>query len=85
MVFSNENINRLRERKVAMQPQSVVQDSLSKMKTMMSMTEAINNADIQNAEHVNHWFFGVQVKAYPYNLLMLVVECLEEMGFVFIL
>lgn len=84
MVFSNENISKLREKKAPIVPQPPVQDSISKMSTTMSIADAFNNADIETPDNYNHWYFGVQIKAYPYHLLMLIAECLETMGFVLV-
>lgn len=90
MVFNNDNISKFRERKTTVLVQTGAGESISKMPTTMSITETIHNAardavDIESPESVNHWFFGVQVKAYPYHLLMLIADCLETMGFVSVL
>jgi len=85
MVFSDENINKFREKAVAIVSQPTTQDSLSKMPTTMSITYATSNADIETSDKMNHWFFGVQVKAYPYHLITAITDCLESMGFVLFL
>lgn len=84
MVFSNENISKFREKKIPLVSQPAAQESISKMSTTMSIADAFNNADIETPDNYNHWYFGVQIKAYPYHLLMLIAECLETMGFVFV-
>ena len=85
MVFNNETINKLREKKRTFPSQGGETDSISTMSTTISITEAIINADIESSESLNHWFFGIQEKIYPYHLLTAIVECLKAMNFVYII
>jgi hypothetical protein len=82
MVFSNENINKFREKAATIISQPTTQESLSKVSTTTNITDAINNPDIES-DYVNHWwFFGIQTKTYPYQLITFITGCLESMGFV---
>lgn len=80
MVFSNENIRKLRRGKeTAAFPAAI--DSMSDIATAPSASE-VANADAEMPKGVNSWVFGIQEKAYPYNLLMAIGDCLQKMGFV---
>eukprot|EP00826_Nyctotherus_ovalis_P023122 TRINITY_DN1779_c0_g1_i5.p1 TRINITY_DN1779_c0_g1~~TRINITY_DN1779_c0_g1_i5.p1 ORF type:complete len:249 (+),score=53.49 TRINITY_DN1779_c0_g1_i5:742-1488(+) len=83
MIFSNENIRKLREKK-EIAAQSAITDSMSELATAPSISE-VAGADAEMSKSANNWVFGIQGKAYPYNLLMAIGECLQEMGFVFAL
>jgi len=77
MVFSNENITKFRDKKSV----PMIQDSMSKVSTALSLSDAANSI-VEKPKSDNDWIFGIKCKAYPYNLLMTVGECLKEMGFV---
>ena len=85
MMFSNETINKIREKKRMFPLQNNDQDNMSKMSTTISIADAITNADMETAEITNHWFFGIQKRIYPYHLLTTILGCLKEMNFVSLL
>ena len=85
MMFSNETINKFREKKRMFPLQNNDQDNMSKMSTTISIADAITNADMETAEITNHWFFGIQKRIYPYHLLTTILGCLKEMNFVSLL
>ena len=83
MIFSNESITKIREKKAPIQTNPT--ETMSKMSTSISITDTTCSphiVDLENQEGPNHWFFGVQEKIYPYHLLKLILECLNILGFV---
>ena len=77
MVFSNDNINKFRDKKSI----PITQDSISKVSTALSFIDAANPI-VEKPKSGDDWTFGIECKAYPYNLLMTIGDCLKEMGFV---
>jgi len=85
MVFSNESIKKLRERK-GLQPPPVIHSpsmQMSKMPTAESMSGGSGTGfDIEYRADPGHWFFGVQVQSHPHSLLLSILDCLLVLGYV---
>ncbi len=91
-VFSNDNIRRLRDRKVLPGPSTAASSSaslamsgLSKTSTSDSIAGAVlsNGLEVESRIGADHWFHGIQVQCHPYTLLVAIVDCLRAMGYVF--
>ena len=85
MIFSNENMKKLREKKGLVPPMTVQspQTQMSKMPTAESMSGALNTTnDIETRATPGHWFFGIQIQSHPHGLILAILDCLKVLGFV---
>ncbi len=90
MVFNNENIRRLRDKKTgAIVAQPIAMPSptppMSKAPTAESIAGATAPTAVDLESHLGpgHWFFGMQIATHPYSLLLAILDCLQAMGFVY--
>lgn len=69
------------EKKVGQPTQS---PTISKMPTAESIagTATGNGAEIESRTQPGRWFYGVQVQGHPHTLLLAILDCLREMGYV---
>lgn len=91
LVFSCDKAYNYREKK-DLKPTQCADKCPTELMSKMSTTNTIGDeveksdkVDIDTSISCNHWFFGIQQKAYPYQLLHIIMDCLQEMGFVFFL
>lgn len=80
-VFSNDNIKRM-QKKPGLSP-AVQSPTMSKMPTAESIAGAVTNTkDIASRTPAGHWFFGIQAQCHAHSLLMAILDCVRDMGYV---